>query len=57
MTDAPRIKHPGDEVAPGTPQSAENTCRRCRGSGVIEAGEQCPDCGGTGMTTELIGDA
>ena len=49
-------KKPGDEVAPGTPQSAEAICRRCQGSGRIKDAP-CPDCGGTGKTTVLVGDA
>ena len=49
-------KAPGDEVAPGTPQSAPDTCRRCGGSGRV-ASEACAECGGTGQVTVLVGDA
>jgi DnaJ-class molecular chaperone len=49
-------KTTGDEVAPGTPQSAENTCRRCNGTGKVNE-TFCPDCNGTGKVTELVGDA
>jgi DnaJ-class molecular chaperone len=49
-------KSPGDEVAPDTPQSAENACRRCGGRGEVE-GRACPDCDGTGIVTTLVGDA
>ena len=40
-------KNPGDEVAPGTPQTGEDVCPRCEGSGKLE-GQACPDCGGSG---------
>jgi len=49
-------KKPGDEVAPGTPQSGDNVCRACGGSGE-QAGAPCPDCGGGGTVTTLVGDA
>ncbi len=49
-------KKPGDEVPAGTPQSGENTCRRCQGSGRL-GDEPCPDCGGSGKVTVLVGDA
>lgn len=49
-------RRPGDEVAPGTDQSAENVCPTCGGSG--RAGEgSCPTCRGEGLVTELVGDA
>lgn len=47
---------PGDEVPPGTPQSAEGLCPRCDGSGRLDDAP-CPDCNGTGQVTVLIGDA
>lgn len=47
---------PGDEVPPGTPQSAEDVCARCAGSGWIDAG-LCPDCKGSGRVTVNVGDA
>ena len=49
-------KKPADEVQPGTPQSGDNTCRRCGGSGRVDD-RSCPDCDGTGTVTTLIGDA
>ena len=49
-------KKSGDEVAPGTAQSGENVCRRCKGTGRIED-EPCPDCGGSGKVVVLVGDA
>lgn len=49
-------KNPGDEVPPGTEQSAENTCTRCNGSGKVDEAP-CPACGGTGTITSLVGDA
>ncbi|WP_165842899.1 hypothetical protein [Phenylobacterium deserti] len=48
--------HPGDQVPPGTPQSGENLCPRCGGSGRLQ-GAPCPDCDGSGRVVELIGDA
>ena len=52
----PDSKKPGDEVPPGTPQSGENVCWTCYGTGQFED-EPCPDCDGTGKVTTLIGDA
>jgi DnaJ-class molecular chaperone len=49
-------KLPGDEVAPGTPQTGENTCPRCAGSGQVEGGA-CPDCEGSGTVVVNVGDA
>lgn len=49
-------KKPGDEVPSGAPQSGENVCRACQGTGKIKE-EPCPDCDGTGLVTTLIGDA
>ncbi len=45
-----------DAVPPGTPNAAENTCRRCSGSGRIN-GSECPDCGGTGKVLTPVGGA
>jgi RecJ-like exonuclease len=45
-----------DEVPEGTPNSAENICRRCAGSGKIQESE-CPECGGTGKVLTPIGGA
>lgn len=48
--------HPGDETAPGSKQSGETSCPRCKGSGSL--GQlRCPDCGGTGTITAIVGDA
>ena len=47
---------PGDEVEPGTGQSAENLCPRCSGTGKLDA-KPCPECDGTGKVTTLVGDA
>lgn len=53
---APAPRAPGDQVAPGTPQSGMVPCPACHGSGRQgEAG--CPDCGGSGQVAQLIGDA
>jgi DnaJ-class molecular chaperone len=49
-------KKPGDEVPPGTAQSAENTCQHCGGTGRVDDAP-CADCGGTGTITALVGDA
>jgi hypothetical protein len=46
-----------DAVSPGSPGSGENICRRCEGSGRIDDGRECPDCGGTGKITAPIGGA
>lgn len=47
---------PGDEVAPGSAQSAEDRCRRCGGTGKRD-GARCEDCAGSGRVTVLVGDA
>jgi hypothetical protein len=49
-------KNPGDEVPPETDQSGKLPCAACDGSGVKD-GKPCPDCGGTGEITVLVGDA
>jgi DnaJ-class molecular chaperone len=49
-------KKPGDEVPPGTPQSGEAPCRRCKGTGKLD-GAPCPDCRGSGKVTVLVSDA
>ena len=49
---------PGDEAPAGTPGTGENVCRRCGGTGRIEAsGQRCPECAGTGRVTTGIGGA
>ena len=47
---------PGDEASPGAPQTAENVCRGCGGTGLVD-GEPCPECGGDGLVVETVGDA
>jgi DnaJ-class molecular chaperone len=49
-------KKPGDEVPAGTPQSGENTCRQCKGTGRLQD-DPCPECGGSGKVVVLVGDA
>lgn len=51
---------PGDEAAPGTPQSGETTCPLCAGSGSVDnngVAVMCPECEGSGRITVLVGDA
>ena len=50
------IRNPGDEAAPGTPQTGEAICPECRGTGSAQSGE-CPNCGGTGRVVQIVGDA
>jgi hypothetical protein len=50
------LPNPGDEAAPGTPQTGENLCPRCGGSGRVQDGA-CTTCGGTGRVVSNIGDA
>jgi DnaJ-class molecular chaperone len=47
---------PGDEVAPGTPQSGEAPCPACGGDGMVES-RPCEACRGSGTITALVGDA
>jgi DnaJ-class molecular chaperone len=49
--------NPGDEVAPGTPQSGEAVCPECKGTGRIPGAGDCSNCGGSGKVTQLVGDA
>ena len=49
-------RNPGDESAPGTPQTAEDICPECQGSGKQAQGD-CVNCGGTGRIVKIIGDA
>jgi DnaJ-class molecular chaperone len=48
--------NPGDESAPGTPQTAEDICPDCQGSGK-QGPSPCVNCGGTGRVVKIIGDA
>lgn len=50
------IRNPGDEAAPGAPQTGETTCPECGGTGRVQSGE-CPSCGGTGQVVQIVGDA
>jgi hypothetical protein len=54
MSDEPL--NPGDQTAPGTPGTGENSCPVCRGTGQVNGGE-CQNCGGTGVIVEGIGGA
>lgn len=49
--------NPGDEAAPGTPQTGENTCPACAGRGKRADSTPCPECGGTGVVIVNVGDA
>jgi DnaJ-class molecular chaperone len=49
--------NPGDQVKPGTPQSGENVCPACNGTGRQDSEAACPNCGGSGKVIELVGDA
>jgi DnaJ-class molecular chaperone len=50
------VRNPGDEAAPGAPQTGETTCPDCHGTGRAGSGE-CPECGGTGRVVRIVGDA
>lgn len=47
--------NPGDEAAPGTPDTGEDLCLDCNGTGKLEGGKECPTCGGTGKVVRGIG--
>ena len=49
-------ENPGGQEPSGAPQTAENICRTCGGTGRA-GGKSCPECGGTGKVTETVGDA
>jgi DnaJ-class molecular chaperone len=49
-------RKPGDEARPGSPQTAENACPDCGGSGRRD-GKACRTCDGTGRITSIVGDA
>lgn len=46
---------PGDQAPLGTPDTGENLCPDCSGSGRAEDGGECPTCSGTGRVVEAIG--
>lgn len=56
MTEPTASANPNDEVQPGTPQSAEDTCPQCQGRGLID-GRTCPGCSGSGTVVVNVGDA
>lgn len=47
--------NPGDDAASGTPGTGEDVCDACKGTGKLQSGKPCPNCGGTGIVTEGIG--
>jgi DnaJ-class molecular chaperone len=47
--------NPGDEAAPGTPGTGEDICPECHGSGKLQGGITCRNCGGSGHVIEGIG--
>ena len=50
------VSNPGDEARPGSPQTGEDICPDCNGTGFLK-GQPCPNCGGTGRVTKIVGDA
>jgi hypothetical protein len=56
MTDDPTRPDvaPGDEAPPGTPDTGEDICPDCNGSGRLNGGE-CPTCQGTGRVIRGLG--
>lgn len=51
------LRNPGDEAAPGSFQTGDETCPECHGSGKKEGDTTCSNCGGTGMVVRIVGDA
>ncbi len=49
-------RNPGDEARPGSPQTGEQICPDCQGSGQREQ-RPCEICGGTGRVVRIVGDA
>jgi DnaJ-class molecular chaperone len=49
-------RNPGDESEPGAPQTAEDICPECQGSG-RQGQSACANCGGSGRIVKIIGDA
>lgn len=56
MPDTDR-KNPGDEDVPGSAQTGTDICAACNGTGLIEPEGECPECGGSGRVTVIVGDA
>jgi hypothetical protein len=54
---AASARNPGDEAAPGTPQTGEDVCPECGGSGRKDGQKPCANCGGTGRIVKIVGDA
>jgi hypothetical protein len=50
-------RSPGDEAAPGSPQTGEDICPECNGSGKKADQTACPNCGGSGRVVRIVGDA
>ncbi len=50
------VRNPGDEAAPGAPQTGEAICPECHGTGRAQSGA-CQNCGGTGQVVQIVGDA
>lgn len=48
---------PGDETPPGTPDTGEDVCPSCNGSGRTVQGGKCPTCEGSGKIIRRIGGA
>ncbi len=51
------LRNPGDEAAPGSFQTGEQTCPECHGSGKAADHPSCANCDGTGMIVKIVGDA
>ena len=47
--------NPGDAAPPGDPETGENICPKCSGSGQRDDGKPCDHCGGTGKVMERTG--
>ena len=52
-----RTMAPGDEAPPGTPNTGDDVCPDCGGTGRNKAGATCPTCLGKGTVTVGIGGA
>lgn len=57
MTSSSPTRNPGDEAAPGTPQTGEAICPVCSGSCLLAGHIVCDYCGGTGRVVQNVGDA